>query len=371
MSTVQTTNIKHAASASNNITLDSAGNVGMGTATPVSVAGFTTVTAFQAGGAQFNATSTNVRADFMASESAGEAIVRSFTNHPLAFRTNNTERMRITAAGNVGIGTSSPGALCHVNGANFGFRHTNGSVTLDAYADGTNSVCAANSAFFLGTTNSNPTLLVTNNTERMRIDGSGNVGIGTSSPGDPLVLERSLAGGNGPFLRIRNSAGPNVATFGPALILDNGKAGVSPCILTQSQDTNAFRIAQANSPFATFMQVTTGGDLQFNSGYGSVATAFGCRAWVNFNGTGTVAIRASGNVSSITDNNVGSYTVNFTTAMPDINYCAVFGGENISGVGNAILNGSGTRATGSLGLLLTDFANNVRDDDTLQVAIFR
>jgi len=48
-----------------------------------------------------------------------------------------------------------------------------------------------------------------------------------------------------------------------------------------------------------------------------------CRAWVNFNGTGTVAIRASGNVSSITDNGTGDYTVNFTTAMPDANYAFV------------------------------------------------
>lgn len=50
-----------------------------------------------------------------------------------------------------------------------------------------------------------------------------------------------------------------------------------------------------------------------------------CRAWVNFNGTGTVAIRASGNVSSITDNGTGDYTVNFTTAMPDANYAMVNG----------------------------------------------
>lgn len=48
-----------------------------------------------------------------------------------------------------------------------------------------------------------------------------------------------------------------------------------------------------------------------------------CKAWVNFNGTGTVAIRGSGNVSSITDNGTGNYTVNFTTAMPDTNYSAV------------------------------------------------
>ena len=60
--------------------------------------------------------------------------------------------------------------------------------------------------------------------------------------------------------------------------------------------------------------------LSINAGYGSNAAAYGCRAWVNFNGTGTVAIRDSGNVSSITDGGVGKYTVNFTTAMPDANY---------------------------------------------------
>ena len=67
-------------------------------------------------------------------------------------------------------------------------------------------------------------------------------------------------------------------------------------------------------------QFDSSANFKFNSGYGSVATAYGCRAWVNFNGTGTVAIRASGNVTSITDGGVGIYTVNFTNAMPDVNY---------------------------------------------------
>jgi hypothetical protein len=48
------------------------------------------------------------------------------------------------------------------------------------------------------------------------------------------------------------------------------------------------------------------------------------KAWVNFNGS-TMAIRGSYNVSSLTDNGSGDYTVNFTNAMPDINYSAVFG----------------------------------------------
>jgi hypothetical protein len=67
-------------------------------------------------------------------------------------------------------------------------------------------------------------------------------------------------------------------------------------------------------------QFDSSANFKFNSGYGSVATAYGCRAWVNFNGTGTPAIVGSGNVTSITDNGTGDYTVNFTTAMPDGNY---------------------------------------------------
>jgi hypothetical protein len=59
------------------------------------------------------------------------------------------------------------------------------------------------------------------------------------------------------------------------------------------------------------------------------APVYACRAWVNFDGTGTVAIRASGNVSSITDRGTGKYTVNFTTAIEDINYSpSVCGGDD-------------------------------------------
>ena len=54
------------------------------------------------------------------------------------------------------------------------------------------------------------------------------------------------------------------------------------------------------------------------------------KAWVNFNGTGAVAIRASFNVSSITDNGTGNYTVNFTNALPDANYAAPVNGGVVS-----------------------------------------
>jgi hypothetical protein len=61
------------------------------------------------------------------------------------------------------------------------------------------------------------------------------------------------------------------------------------------------------------------------------APIYPCRAWVNFDGTGTPAIRASGNVTNITDNGTGDYTVNFTTAMPNANYSAVVNSSLTSG----------------------------------------
>jgi hypothetical protein len=70
--------------------------------------------------------------------------------------------------------------------------------------------------------------------------------------------------------------------------------------------------------------LTTASDIeaQVKTATNATGTApiYSCRAWVNFNGTGTIAIRASGNVSSITDFGTGDYGVNFTEAMPDANY---------------------------------------------------
>jgi len=77
------------------------------------------------------------------------------------------------------------------------------------------------------------------------------------------------------------------------------------------------------------------------------ATCGVCRAWVNFNGTGTVAIRASFNVTSITDNGTGNYTINFTTAMTDVNYSV--SGYCVNPASRALIFGDvNTYATGSL-----------------------
>ena len=70
--------------------------------------------------------------------------------------------------------------------------------------------------------------------------------------------------------------------------------------------------------------------VQFTDGGGTQNGTL-CRAWVNFNGTGTVAIRASFNVSSITDHNTGEYSVNLSNSLSDTNYCTVVSNSNAPG----------------------------------------
>lgn len=109
------------------------------------------------------------------------------------------------------------------------------------------------------------------------------------------------------------------------------------------------------------------------------APSYTCRAWVNFNGTGTPAIRASGNVSSITDNGTGDYTVNFTTAMSDVDYASVitYGTSRTSTAGGSnALNPETTYALSSSSALrfflgFSDSPYNFQDTTYLTVAIFR
>ena len=103
-----------------------------------------------------------------------------------------------------------------------------------------------------------------------------------------------------------------------------------------------------------------------------------CRAWVNFNGTGVVAIRQSFNVSSITDNGTGYYTVNFTTAIPDANYSYI--AKSTRGTNNTAASTDMNCVqvlvdpTTSLVIVKTGYpggVNTTEDSPNVTVAIFR
>jgi hypothetical protein len=145
-----------------------------------------------------------------------------------------------------------------------------------------------------------------NGTEAMRIDSAGITKFRStgsaydSTPGDGIS--------DGLYLQVDSSGIAHIDSY----------AGGGSTILSFGTNSGGGAVAER-------MRLDSSGNFQFNSGYGSVATAYGCRAWVNFNGTGTVAIRGSGNVTSITDGGVGIYTVNLTNAMPDANYAVTYG----------------------------------------------
>jgi hypothetical protein len=101
-------------------------------------------------------------------------------------------------------------------------------------------------------------------------------------------------------------------------------------ILTGQGSSNDVTIK--NDADGTVAVIPTGTtNFGFDSGFGSAGVAYGVRAWVNFNGSGTVAIRDSGNVSSITDSGTGLYIVNFATAMPDADYSMSGSSGNVTG----------------------------------------
>ena len=150
--------------------------------------------------------------------------------------------------------------------------------------------------------------------------------------------------------------------------------------LVQSADTSGEINIQSNG--TTVLGVTStgtsvtgtqsvSGNLSFNSGYGSSVVAYGCRAWVNFNGS--ASIRASGNVSSITDHGAGDFTINFTTAMPDANYAVTCNAAdvNTSGLGGIGLRTSTAPATGSVRVGSTDSSGGSFDFTYYHYAIFR
>jgi len=186
----------------------------------------------------------------------------------------------------------------------------------------------------------------------------------------------TVTGDNSGSLQLATNNGTTAVTIDTSqrVAFVAGTAALPAITTTGDTNTGIFFSAADTIDFAeggtATGQFDSSGNFKFNSGFGSVGTAYGCRAWVNFNGTGTPAILASGNVSSITDNGTGDYTVNFTTTMPDANYAVEV--SSLASASNAPRHAQyNTQATGSVVVYCIDTAGGVADPTSFSVAIFR
>jgi len=208
------------------ITIDSSQRVGIGTASPfgeLSISSASPQVYLESpsnGNVQINFNETADQLDVMVNNSSGK----------IAFGTASTERMRIDSSGNVGIGTDSPSSALDVEG------------TITASASGDvrlGQIRTSGGGMFIGEGGITELVLNSNNAERMRIDSSGNVGIGSTSPNTKLDVIGSTTGGSGVVdtIRLRNTG--TSLNDGPRLQFTAGTSTSGAAIAAEGKSLNS------------------------------------------------------------------------------------------------------------------------------------
>ncbi len=206
------------------------------------------------------------------------------------------------------------------------------------------------------------------NQVRVDVASASTVNLTTSAPntdhinitGTVTINGFTIAAGRTIFVRF---SGPLVLTSGAAITTQTGAN-----ITTQNGDTCIIRAPSANT-----VEILSYREGRWGPNAGS-APLYPCRAWVNFDGT-SGSIRASGNVSSVTRNSTGNYTVNFSTAMADANYAVVPGGRITAPAYNSIQEDAATARTTS-SVRISSSAQNAGnptavDVDVISISVFR
>ena len=181
----------------------------------------------------------------------------------------------------------------------------------------------------------------------------------------------ALTGKAGNYIRANDAENGGQFRTPAQILLDISAAPLDSPPLTGTPTAPTAAASTNTTQLATTAQVRLAIPNVLNAA--GAAPVFACRAWVDFNGTGTVAIRASGNVSSITDDGTGLYTVNFTTALPDANYASSIqavraSGSNTQGNIRAVAT---PKTTTTFLIEVTNFSTASIDADFVDVAIFR
>ncbi len=236
--------------------------------------------------------------------------------------------------GRVGIGTSVPTSALDVQ---------NGTIKIGNNTLSSSGVSTFSGGILVGTGASisspatNVLTLGTNNVERVRVSAAGSFGFNTTSP--QSLIDIGAGSASAPTykgtIRIQPNDAQSTNSNGGIEFLSSSFSNgygfrLSNPDLTGGQTPFIIESRSDSVTWTERLRIDSSGNLLFNSGYGSAATAYGVRAWVRFNGTGTVStnqtINGSGNVSTVFKNATGDYTVNFTNAFVDANYAVTHAG---------------------------------------------
>ena len=201
--------------------------------------------------------------------------------------------------------------------------------------------------------------------EKVRINNNGQIGINTTSP--DTFIHVGSATTNTHFLkfeadmgastnRVFNIFGPDTANSTAPFTFQTGNGYLFKCDAEHSFEIDSNRI------------------VKVNNGFGSLAPIYGIRAWMRYRGD-TNALDGSANVSSVTDNATGDFTMNFTTAMSDANY-GILGttGYNDTSLNIGIRNNGTHEAPTTTTMrfcVCVNYNSNLSDERYISVAIVR
>jgi hypothetical protein len=310
--------------------------------------------------------------------------------------------MRVTADGKVGIGTSTPGTSLDVQFP--AATATTGNIRIVPSTAGQaryhlfNNGATAEWLFGQKTSTDHSFKLSKSisgsESDYVTVTGTGNVGIGTTTPGGLFELSTGASGTlNGEILlqRTRSNTSNNVFLdtksrrhtagsdwTGVGLRLQHQVDSTIMGYIEFNSTNSAQDVVIGTDNTARFRVASDGSFSSVIPGSSTLYPNYACRAWVNFDGTtaSPSTIRGSGNVSSVTKVSTGVYTLNFATAMPDVNYAVTGSASTTSGsvgvIGSDPTAADFNKITGAVTVVTYDSsAENAIDRSSVNVVIFR